>query len=41
VALIFKKNEVEDIDLGLIESNLRRAIEEVSKAYSTIIIQIK
>ena len=30
VALIFKKNEVEDIDLGLIESNLRRAIEEVS-----------
>ena len=29
VALIFKKNDVEDIDLGLIESNLKRAIEEV------------
>ena len=30
VAMLFKKSEVEDIDLGLIESNLRRAIEEVS-----------
>lgn len=28
VAMLFKKSEVEDIDLGLIESNLRRAIEE-------------
>ena len=32
VAMLFKKSEVEDIDLGLIESNLRRAIEEVSHA---------
>lgn len=30
VALIFKKSEMEEIDLGLIESNLKRAIEEVS-----------
>lgn len=28
VALIFKKSEMEEIDLGLIESNLKRAIEE-------------
>lgn len=32
VAMLFKKTDVEDIDLGLIESNLRRAIEEVSNA---------
>ena len=31
VAMLFKKNDMEDIDLGVIESNLRRAIEEVSK----------
>ena len=29
VALIFKKSEMEEIDLGLIESNLKRAIDEV------------
>lgn len=29
VALIFKKGEKEDLDLGLTESNLKRAIEEV------------
>ncbi|CAH3035697.1 unnamed protein product [Pocillopora meandrina] len=28
VAMLFKKNDMEDIDLGVIESNLRRAIEE-------------
>ncbi|XP_068754133.1 tetratricopeptide repeat protein 17-like [Montipora capricornis] len=28
VALLFKKGELEEIDLGLIESNLKRAIEE-------------
>ena len=32
VALIFKKSEMEEIDLGLIESNLKRAIEEVCHA---------
>jgi len=37
VAMLFKKSEVEDIDLGLIESNLRRAIEEVSiKCHTSI-----
>lgn len=39
VAMLFKKSEVEDIDLGLIESNLRRAIEEVSiiiKCYNQV-----
>lgn len=31
VAMIFKKNEMEDIDLNEIEANLQRGIQEVSK----------
>ena len=37
VAMLFKKNDMEDIDLGVIESNLRRAIEEVSKWLQSVL----
>ena len=30
VAMIFKKSEIEDIDLNVIESNLQRSFQEVS-----------
>ena len=29
VAMIFKKSEMQDVDLGLVESNLHRAFQEV------------
>ena len=41
VALLFKKGELEEIDLGLIESNLKRAIEEVSPALIFILPMVR
>lgn len=41
VVLLFKKGELEEIDLGLIELNLKRVIEEVSLVLIFILSMVR